>query len=489
MYCICGLLTQRRAINKIKEIQRNTMKIVPVLRNIRYERHLQQRELISRTKETRGQLIETYKHLQLCYPRRLFDKRHPAQSFLFGLRWRRNGDIERLSGSSRRLRRIAVAGGIGVSRRLACSTSAGELLLADIPVRPLQLLCCPADWMRTENVKHDALCNPKNVYLPPLHIKLGLMKNFVRGMDNTTPGFMYLKQKFPKISEAKIKEGIFVGPQNRSLMHDEKFEKELTSTVVGEADPGSGTDPVVELYHAGLNITRGLRCRTNASIVEDTSLFEGSENNGCLQSVGFNSYSSSGSCSGSHQSFLNNGYKNICIDVGMHVASVESSEAIKVPKTEQETILTYLYAELVDTDTLPQVTNTNSSLKMVEDDNITCVSSTVTTNANVAANETFQGMTLTNMCQNTDGASVSYANTISFKTMMDLSRGKKECEHSDFIIEVLPNEQQQSAELIDVTREDTDLNVYHDKLSHSSPCSQNLNLNLNNFISNKVHST
>ena len=77
-----------------------------------------------------------------------------------------------------------------------------------------------------KNVKHEALCNPKNVYLPPLHIKLGLMKNFVKAMDNS-PGFMYLKQKFPKISDAKIKEGIFVGPQIRSLMQDEKFEELL----------------------------------------------------------------------------------------------------------------------------------------------------------------------------------------------------------------------------------------------------------------------
>ncbi|GFX83362.1 uncharacterized protein TNCV_908801 [Trichonephila clavipes] len=41
------------------------------------------------------------------------------------------------------------------------------------------------------------------------------------------PGSMYLKQKFPKISEAKNKGGIFVGPQICSLMHDEKFEELL----------------------------------------------------------------------------------------------------------------------------------------------------------------------------------------------------------------------------------------------------------------------
>ncbi|GFX87926.1 uncharacterized protein TNCV_4373911 [Trichonephila clavipes] len=45
-------------------------------------------------------------------------------------------------------------------------------------------------------------------------------------MGNTT-GFMYLKQKFPKIREAKFEEGIFVGPQIRSLMHDEKLEELL----------------------------------------------------------------------------------------------------------------------------------------------------------------------------------------------------------------------------------------------------------------------
>ena len=48
------------------------------------------------------------------------------------------------------------------------------------------------------------------IYLPPLHIKLGLIKIFVKVMDKESEGFAYLKQKFPKISEAKVKEGIFV---------------------------------------------------------------------------------------------------------------------------------------------------------------------------------------------------------------------------------------------------------------------------------------
>lgn len=33
------------------------------------------------------------------------------------------------------------------------------------------------------NVKHNPLVDPKKVYLPPLHIKLGLIKNFIKGID------------------------------------------------------------------------------------------------------------------------------------------------------------------------------------------------------------------------------------------------------------------------------------------------------------------
>lgn len=78
-----------------------------------------------------------------------------------------------------------------------------------------------------KNVKHLPLVKPSNVFLPPLHIKLGLMKNFVKAIDRNGNGFLYLKEKFPKISDAKIKEGIFVGPQIRELIKDEQFEEKL----------------------------------------------------------------------------------------------------------------------------------------------------------------------------------------------------------------------------------------------------------------------
>ncbi|UYV74694.1 hypothetical protein LAZ67_12000587 [Cordylochernes scorpioides] len=78
-----------------------------------------------------------------------------------------------------------------------------------------------------KNIANLPLIDSENIYLPPLHIKLGLMKNFVKAMDRNASGFAYLKQKISSISEAKIKEGIFVGPQIRELQQDGNFQNSL----------------------------------------------------------------------------------------------------------------------------------------------------------------------------------------------------------------------------------------------------------------------
>ena len=80
-----------------------------------------------------------------------------------------------------------------------------------------------------KNIINPPLVDPDKIYLPPLHIKLGLMKNFVKGMDKTGSGFTYVRNKFPSISDAKIKEGIFVGPQIRKLFQDVEFDKNLNT--------------------------------------------------------------------------------------------------------------------------------------------------------------------------------------------------------------------------------------------------------------------
>ena len=69
-----------------------------------------------------------------------------------------------------------------------------------------------------KNIQHTPLVNPEKVLLPPLHIKLGLMKNFVKAMaKQNSNGFKFLCKKFPKLSQAKLKEEIFVGLRIREV--------------------------------------------------------------------------------------------------------------------------------------------------------------------------------------------------------------------------------------------------------------------------------
>ena len=81
-----------------------------------------------------------------------------------------------------------------------------------------------------KNVVNPPLVLPEKIYLPPLHIKLGLMENFVKGMDKTNCGFKYVRKKFPNVSDAKIKEGVYIGPQIRELMQDKQFDEDLNTT-------------------------------------------------------------------------------------------------------------------------------------------------------------------------------------------------------------------------------------------------------------------
>jgi hypothetical protein len=47
-------------------------------------------------------------------------------------------------------------------------------------------------------------------------------------MDHNGAGFMYLTDKFSRVSDAKIKDRVFVGPQIREFIQDVKFEDHLT---------------------------------------------------------------------------------------------------------------------------------------------------------------------------------------------------------------------------------------------------------------------
>jgi len=80
-----------------------------------------------------------------------------------------------------------------------------------------------------KNILKPYLVEPSKIILPPLHIKLGLIKQFVKAMKVlNSSAFQYLHSKFPKISEVKIKEGIFDDSQIRELLRDQVFEGKMT---------------------------------------------------------------------------------------------------------------------------------------------------------------------------------------------------------------------------------------------------------------------
>jgi len=79
-----------------------------------------------------------------------------------------------------------------------------------------------------KNVIHKPLIKPSKVLPPALHIKLGLMKNFVKALDMKGPAFTYLCGKFPRLTFEKVKAGVFIGPQTRQLFKDQQFEAVLS---------------------------------------------------------------------------------------------------------------------------------------------------------------------------------------------------------------------------------------------------------------------
>jgi hypothetical protein len=80
------------------------------------------------------------------------------------------------------------------------------------------------------NISCEPLVNPQDVYLPPVHIKVVLTKILVKGRDREGQAFAYLSNKFPKLSEARVKEGIFIGPQIWEVIQEMDFHSTLSIT-------------------------------------------------------------------------------------------------------------------------------------------------------------------------------------------------------------------------------------------------------------------
>ncbi|GBN17859.1 hypothetical protein AVEN_142353-1 [Araneus ventricosus] len=77
------------------------------------------------------------------------------------------------------------------------------------------------------NVINTTLVPSEKVLLPPLHIKLGFMKQFIKSLPKDGECFRYLCSKFQKLSEAKLKERVFTGPDIRKLLSDSLFSETM----------------------------------------------------------------------------------------------------------------------------------------------------------------------------------------------------------------------------------------------------------------------
>ncbi|GBO38069.1 hypothetical protein AVEN_128562-1 [Araneus ventricosus] len=58
------------------------------------------------------------------------------------------------------------------------------------------------------------------------------MKQFVKALPKESQCFKYLCDQFPGLSEAKLKEGVFVGPDIRKMMKDENFETKMETNEI-----------------------------------------------------------------------------------------------------------------------------------------------------------------------------------------------------------------------------------------------------------------
>ena len=81
-----------------------------------------------------------------------------------------------------------------------------------------------------KSVSTQSLVDPQKVFLPPLHIKLGLMKNFVKAMvkfNKEGKGFQIHQEQISKSQRRKNQGRSICRPQIRELFNDLNFEASL----------------------------------------------------------------------------------------------------------------------------------------------------------------------------------------------------------------------------------------------------------------------
>ena len=80
---------------------------------------------------------------------------------------------------------------------------------------------------KERNVINDPLVDRDRILFSQLHIKLVLIKQFIKALDMDGDCFIYFCQAFPGLTMEKLKAGIFDGPQIRQLIRDPEFENSM----------------------------------------------------------------------------------------------------------------------------------------------------------------------------------------------------------------------------------------------------------------------
>ena len=112
------------------------------------------------------------------------------------------------------------------------------------------------------------------ILLPPLHIKLGLAKQFVRALNQQGETFGFICSLFPKLSDAKLKAGIFNGPQIRQMLNCTDLEAVMT-------------EPEQKAWKSFRDVVKGFlgntKCENYQELVSD--LITNFGNMGCNMSI------------------------------------------------------------------------------------------------------------------------------------------------------------------------------------------------------------
>ena len=78
-----------------------------------------------------------------------------------------------------------------------------------------------------QNIVNEPIISRNKIVFPPLHLKLGFMKQFVKALKTDSDCFQYIVASLPGLSIEKKKAGVFNGPQICYLIKDKEFIKTM----------------------------------------------------------------------------------------------------------------------------------------------------------------------------------------------------------------------------------------------------------------------